>query len=265
MLEGTALSIFPIWAKFDSVDRLHKTLGLSDNYLPLKDILAYFYSYIKTHAPMKPLYFLFILFFCHFNSICQKTLTNGIYILDGGKSNWYDNEFFVRFFDEDSLIFGQLMFPDSIKNDSLGQYLNELTYVKRAYQRKKDKISFVEEMIHDSKIIEYKILLTSDSTFWLSCDDKTLKKFEVPLRFKFINVDYLDQNVMFIDPHVYKIISDMPHPNSTFLNMNIKVTDAIRQIEASKDYENALPQSPSQFWKMVGVLIGKFINQVAGI
>ena len=129
------------------------------------------------------------------------------------------------------------MSTDSIKNDSLGQYLNELTYVKRAYLRKNDKISFVDEMIHDSKIIEYKILLTSDSTFWLSCDDKTSKKFEVPLRFKLINVDYLDQKVTFVDPIVYKIISDMPHPNSTFLNMNIKITDAIRQIKASEDYE----------------------------
>ncbi|MBK8109929.1 MAG: energy transducer TonB [Saprospiraceae bacterium] len=68
-------------------------------------------------------------------------------------------------------------------------------------------------------------------------NDKKWRVGEVPLRFKFINVDYLDQNVMFVDPHVYKIISDMPHPNSTFLNMNIKVTDAIRQIEASEEYE----------------------------
>jgi hypothetical protein len=186
---------------------------------------------------MKPLYFFFILFFCHFNSTSQKTLTNGIYILDGGTSNWYDNEFFVRFYDKDSLIFGQLMFPDSIKSDSMGQYLNELTFVKRAYLRKNDKISFIEEMIHESKVLEYKILLTSDTTLWLSCDDKTSKKFEVHLKFKFINVDYLDQNVTFVDPHVYKIISDMPHPNSTFLSMNIKVIDAIRKIKASENYE----------------------------
>ena len=186
---------------------------------------------------MKPYLLFFILLFCQFIAYGQKAKTDGIFVFDGGKNRWYDNEFFVRFCDADSLIFGQLKFPDDRRNDSLGQYLNGLTYVKRAYQRSDDKISFVEEMIHDSKIIEYKILLTSDTTLWLNSDDISGSINEVPIRFNFINVDNLDRNIMFVDTHVYKIISHMPHPNSSWLNMHENVTNAIRKIEASDDYE----------------------------
>ena len=70
------------------------------------------------------------------------------------------------------------------------------------------------------KIIEYKILFTSDSTFWLSCDDKTSKN----LRF------LSDLNLLmsitlikrpFVDPIVYKIISGYAHPTLHFLIGNI--------------------------------------------
>ncbi|MBK7220051.1 MAG: hypothetical protein IPH94_01545 [Saprospiraceae bacterium] len=189
---------------------------------------------------MKPLYFFFILLFWHFNSISQKTLTNGIYILDGGKSNWYDNEFFVRFYNADSLIFGKLMSPEDTNLDSMGQYLNGLTYVKRAYQRKNDKINFYEEMNYNSIIIDYNILLASDSVLWLNASENSLHISEVPIRYKFINVDYLDRNIMYVDTIVYKVISDMPYPKTMMSKVYEKVSNAISQIDDAEDFDKCL-------------------------
>lgn len=186
---------------------------------------------------MKPLYFFFILLFYHFNSLSQKTLTNGIYILDGGKSNWYDNEYFVRFIDEDSLIFGKLLSSKYTNPDSMGQYLNGLTYVKRAYQRKNDKISFYEEMNYNSIIIDYNILHASDSVLWLNASENSLHISEDPIRYKFLNVDYLDRNIMYVDTIVYKIISDMPYPKTMMSKVHEKVTIAISQIDDAEDFD----------------------------
>lgn len=183
-------------------------------------------------------YLLFIiLLLSQFIAYGQKVKTDGIYVFDGGKSKWYDNELFVRFYEGDSLIFGQFIFPEDTNPDSMGQYLNGLTYVKRAYQRTNDKITFIEEKIYDEKIIEYNILLTSDSTLWLKCNDNMGKINEVPTRFKYIDVDYLDRNFMFIDTHVYKIISNMPGPKRNMADLKEDIYDTISKSKKAEKYD----------------------------
>ena len=186
---------------------------------------------------MKPYLLFFILLFCQFIANGQNVKTDGIYVFDGGKSKWYDNEFFVRFYEGDSLIFGQFIFPEDTNPDSMGQYLNGLTYVKRAYQRTRDKISFYEKLNNDYKVIDYSILLTSDTTLWLKSNENGGKVNEVPTLFTYKNVDYLDQNIMFVDTHVYKIISNMPYPQNKMNNVCDNVTNTINEFEDAEEFD----------------------------
>ena len=183
-------------------------------------------------------YLLFIiLLLSQFIAYGQKVKTDGIYVFDGGKSKWYDNELFVRFYEGDSLIFGQFIFPEDTNPDSMGQYLNGLTYVKRTYQRTRDKISFYEKLNNDYKVIDYSIVLTSDTTLWMKCNENGGKVNETPTLFKYKNIDYLDRNSMFVDTHVYKIISNMPYPKIKMKNVCDNVTNTINEFEDAEEFD----------------------------